>query len=107
MEYFPRIHHIAALPQSPRVTVKIECNTRKIHRTDYLHVDVQRHLMGSQENERECELSAQIVSMCGSFLCMRNDFHQENGHSSDLDQKRSGILLMNTNHKEHGTESLN
>ena len=30
MEYLPRIHHIAALPQSPRVTVKIECNTRKI-----------------------------------------------------------------------------
>ena len=46
MEYLPRIHHIAALPQSPRVTVKIECNTRKIYWTDYLHVDVQRHLMG-------------------------------------------------------------
>ena len=45
MEYLPRIHHIAALPQSPIVTVKIECNTRKIHWTDYLHVDVQRHLM--------------------------------------------------------------
>ena len=25
---------------------------------------------------------------------MRRDFHQEDGHSSDLDQKRSGILLM-------------
>ena len=36
MAYFPRMHHIAALQQSPRVTVKIECNTRKIHRTDYL-----------------------------------------------------------------------
>ena len=30
VEYFPRIHHIAALPQSPRVTVNIECITRKI-----------------------------------------------------------------------------
>ena len=28
-EYFPRVHHIAALPQSPRVTVKIERRTRK------------------------------------------------------------------------------
>ena len=37
--------HIAALQQSSRVTVKIECNTRKIRWTDYLHVDVQRHLM--------------------------------------------------------------
>ena len=45
VEYLPRVHHIAALHRSPRVTVKIERNTRKIHRTDYLHVDVQRHLM--------------------------------------------------------------
>ena len=29
VEYFPRIHHIAALQQSPRVTVKIERRTRK------------------------------------------------------------------------------
>ena len=42
-----------------------------------------------------------------SFLCMQKDFHQENGHSSDLNQKRSGILLMKANHKENGTESLN
>ena len=38
--------HIAALPQSPRVTFKIERNTRQIYWTDHLHVDVQRHLMG-------------------------------------------------------------
>ena len=46
MECLSRIHHIAALPQSPRITVKIECNTRKFHWTGYLHVDVQWHLMG-------------------------------------------------------------
>ena len=45
-EYFPRIHHIAACPWSPRVSVKIERRTRKFHSTDNLHVDVQRHLMG-------------------------------------------------------------
>ena len=28
-----------------------------------------------------------------SFRFMRKDFHQEDGHSSDLDQKRSGIPL--------------
>ena len=39
-----------------------------------------------------------------SFLFMREDFHQENGYSSDLDQRRNGILLTNTNHKENGTE---
>ena len=42
---FPRIHHIGALHQSPRVTIKIERNTRKIHWTNYFHVYVQRHLM--------------------------------------------------------------
>ena len=42
-----------------------------------------------------------------SFLSVRKDFHQEKGHSSDLDQKRNGILLTNTNHKENGTESQN
>ena len=29
-----------------------------------------------------------------SFLSVQEDFHQEVGHSLDLDQKRSGILLM-------------
>ena len=42
-----------------------------------------------------------------SFLFMREDFHQEDGHSSDPDQKRSGMLLMIANHKENGTESQN
>ena len=40
-------------------------------------------------------------------LSLREDFHQEDGHSSDLDQKRSGILLMTADHKENGTESRN
>ena len=39
-------------------------------------------------------------------LC-QTDFHQEDGHSWDPDQKRSGIPLMNANRKENGTESLN
>ena len=37
-----------------------------------------------------------------SFLSMQQDFHQQNEHSSDMDQKRSGILLMIANHKENG-----
>ena len=43
---FPGIHHIAALQQIPRVPVKHERRARRIYRTDHLHVDVQRHLMG-------------------------------------------------------------
>ena len=42
-----------------------------------------------------------------SFLFVREDFHQEDGHSSDLDQKQCGILLTTKDHKENGTESLN
>ena len=42
-----------------------------------------------------------------SFLSMQEDFHQEDGYSSNLDQKRSVILLMVADHKENGTESLN
>ena len=42
-----------------------------------------------------------------SFLSMRRDFQQDNGHSSDLDQKRSGILLTSIDHEENGTEWLN
>ena len=42
---FPGFNTFAALSQSPRVTVKIECNTREFHRKDYLHVDVQRHFL--------------------------------------------------------------
>ena len=45
VEYFPRIHRIAALQQCPRVHVKNERSTRRIYKTDYLHVDVQPHLM--------------------------------------------------------------
>ena len=46
VECFPRIHHIATLLQCPRVPVKNERRTRRVHKKDHLHVDVQRHLMG-------------------------------------------------------------
>ena len=39
-------YHITALQQSPRVLVKFERRTRIFHMTDYLQVDVQRHLVG-------------------------------------------------------------
>ena len=41
-----------------------------------------------------------------TFLSMQEDFHQEDGHSSDLDQKRSGILLMAADHKENAQAKL-
>ena len=54
---------------------------------------------GSQENKQECESSAQLVSI----FAKKKKKHQEDGHSSDPDQKRSGVLLMIANHTENGT----
>ena len=50
--------------------------------------DVQRHLKTMNRNANEAPTS---------FLFMREDYHQEDGHSSDLYQKRSGILFMKAN----------
>ena len=38
-----------------------------------------------------------------SFLSMRKDFHMDNGHSLDLDQKK-WYSTHEYNHKENGTE---
>ena len=98
---FPRIHHIAALQQSPRVPVKMseepEDSTGRIIFMSMFN-DISWDLKTMNRN-------ANLTPT--SFLLMREDFHQEDGHSSDLDQKRSGILLMIANHKENGTESRN
>ena len=52
----------------------------------------------SQDNNKECESSAQLVSLYAKR------FSPWDGYSSDLEQKRNGVLLTNTNHKDNGTE---
>ena len=42
-----------------------------------------------------------------SFQYTQKDSQQDDGHSSDPDQKRSGVLLILTDHEENGRESLN
>ena len=54
----------------------------------------------SHDNEQDCESYAKLVSIHAGRL------HQEDGHSSDLDQKRSGLLFMIEDHKETGTELM-
>ena len=92
MEYVPRIHHIAALLQRPRVHVKNEHTTRlsSCRCSTTSHGDPKKRRKNANEALNSCPF-------------MQKDFHQEDGHSSDLDQKRSGILLLNVNHKENGT----
>ena len=55
-------------------------STRRIDRTDHLHVDVQWHLMEIWRKKRNCNANADLFKM-------QQDSHQEDGHSSDLDQK--------------------
>ena len=55
----------------------------------------------SEDNERECNVNATLVSI------FAKDFQQDVGHSSDLDQKQSGIPLTMKDLEKNGTESLN
>ena len=97
---FPRIHYIAAHPRSPKV-----------------------HEKWANQNNSKDELSSCRWSMTSfgelktmnrnvlliPHLCLylHKDLQQDIGHSSDLDQKQSGILLTTKDNKENGTESLN
>ena len=60
---FPRIHHIAAVQQSPRVTVKIERNTRKFAGRIIFMSMFHDISWGSKDNTKDCESSAQLVSL--------------------------------------------
>ena len=42
--------------------------------------------------------------MLHSSLSMQRDVEQDNGHSSDLDQRKSGTPKVKTVHKESGAE---
>ena len=95
---FPIIHHIAAQSRSPRVHFKNERKARKFHWTDHLHVDVQRHLMEISRQGTRMRIKRQPRF----YLCGKIFTRKMVGHSSDLDQKRSGILLMIANHKKMG-----
>ena len=54
---------------------------------------------GSKDNEKECKSNA-----LNSFLSLRREPEQDNGHSSGLIQKRSGTLSVKTVHKASGTK---
>ena len=59
---FPRIHHNAALQQSPRVH-ETYWRTRTIAKTNYLHVDVQWHHMEKWKKKKK----KQWDGMCWQF----------------------------------------
>ena len=51
-------------------------------------------------------MNRNVLLMSHLCLYLQKDFQQDVGHSSDLDQKRSGILVTTKDHEENGTESL-
>ena len=80
---FPRIH------RSPRVNVNMEHTNRKLTSrcSTTSHGDLKT--MNRNVNQRPT-----------SFRFVREDFHQKDGHSLDLDQQRSGILTQTVLHDE-------
>ena len=42
--------------------------------------------------------------MLNSFLCLQEDSEQDNGHSSDLDRRKSGLLSVKIVHYVNGTK---
>ena len=60
---FPRIHHIAALQQSPRVPVKNERRTRRFTGRVIFMSMFNDISLGSAEHKQECESSAKLVSI--------------------------------------------
>ena len=98
--FFPGFTTLQLCKQSPRVPVKNERRTRRLHRTHHLHVHVQRHLMGISR-----QWTGLRMKLPTRFDLCKKIFTRKMVHSLDWDQKRSGILLMKANHKENGTES--
>ena len=76
-----------------------------------------RHQRISQEEFSSCRCSAtshgdqktarkNAKQMLNSFLYLQKDSEQDNGHFSDLDQRKSGFLSVKIVHKVNGRRWL-
>ena len=68
------------------------------YRTDHLHVDVQRHLMGIKGQQERMRVK------CSTRFSLCKNSEQDSGDSTGLDQRKIGILSMKIVHKENGTK---
>ena len=97
MEYFHRIHHIAALQKKVQeFMTKMGDPSQFKGRIVFMSMfnDI---IWGSEDNEQECDANATLVYIfVKSFPTGRWSF----------DPTRSGILLTLTDPKDNGTESL-
>ena len=87
----------SSVKKSKSFTVEIRRDTREFHRKDYIHVNVQRHLLWIKKTMKK-----NTSQMLLSFLYMQEDLEQVNGHLLVLVLKRSTVS-MKVVHKENRT----
>ena len=80
MEDTPRIQNVASQSRSSRVTVKIKSTPENFTGRIIFMSMVNDNSWGSEDNMKECESNAQLVSLC--------DAEQDNGHSSVFVQRK-------------------
>ena len=61
----------------------------------------------TQLNQKLKTMKRNVLPIPQLCLYSQKDFQQDIGHSSDLDQKQSGILLTMKDLEENGIKSLN
>ena len=100
VEDLPWIHHVAAQWRSQRFTVEIRWDT-----IEFLQEGLSscRCLTTSHGDQKTMKKNAN--PMLNSFLSLRSDSEQDNGHFSVMDQRKSGIRSVKTV-KVNGTKSL-
>ena len=99
VEYFPRIQYVAPQWRSQKFTEQIGRNTRKCHRKNSFHVDVQRHFLW---NKRQwTRMSGKRTTRI--FVC-KKIWKRTMVISLVLVLRKSGILSKRTVHKESGTK---
>ena len=84
---FSTLDTLQLCDRSQKFTEQIRRNTRKFHRNNSIHVDVQRHFLWNKET-----MNKNVWQTLDSYLCMQENLVKDNGHSLVLVPKRSGIL---------------
>ena len=99
MEYLPRIQYVAAQSRSSKVYCGDQMRHQRISQEGLFSCQCSTTSHGDQETMKN-----NASQMLDSFFYLQEDLEQDNGHSSDLDQRKSGILSMKIVHKVNGTK---